>query len=102
LSFLIVSHRTYDQIWRDTANVLVEQVENELPADAALIPKDNDSKLQHYQSLYVKYVQIFKRLEVSNICGFKNGKIIKLEHRSRMIKLFILKKDVCFENFWLE
>jgi hypothetical protein len=42
-------------------------LEAENPQDPLLIAKDDDTKLQNEQSSYVKYIQIFRNLEVNHI-----------------------------------
>jgi hypothetical protein len=46
----------------------LQQLEYEAPKEIALIPKDRESTSNHLAILYLKYIQIFRKLEV----GFYN------------------------------
>ncbi|KAJ3318253.1 Dynein regulatory complex protein 11 [Blyttiomyces sp. JEL0837] len=60
-----MSNLTFNKLWNDAHQKLLDQIEYESPKDVALIPKDRESAFQHLAVLYVKYIQIYRKLEIS-------------------------------------
>ena len=84
--------RTFNQYWAEANQEIIDQAEYEHVKDAALQPKDRTAAFQHYAGLYVRYVQIFKKIDV-------NISLIGII-RQLMIKLYILKKDDLSRTCW--
>lgn len=55
---------TYNRYWAETNEKLVQQLEYETPNEPALVAKDRESASHHLAVLYVRYIQIFRKLEV--------------------------------------
>ena len=58
-------NRTYIKYWDDAYQALGEQLEYEVLQDPSAIPKSRDAAYQQVMLLYVRYIQIFKKLEVN-------------------------------------
>jgi len=59
-----MSHNTYQEKWTECMQELMEQVQIEyLPAEAAENGQSFDLGFQHYALLYIKYLQIYRKLE---------------------------------------
>jgi len=59
-----MSHKTYQDKWTDCMQELMEQVQIEyLPAEAAENGQSFEPGFQHYALLYIKYLQIYRKLE---------------------------------------
>jgi len=55
---------TYDQLWKEAMVELLDQLEvNEPAAFDASVPQDDEQRVQHYATLYVRYLQIVRKLE---------------------------------------
>jgi len=54
-----MAHVTFDIQWRESMMELLDQLEAEHPDEAALAPME----ISEYSCIYIKYVQIFRRLE---------------------------------------
>ena len=59
------THRTFNDYWLQANEALKSRLVYESSTDAAVAPKDAPSAYQHLAVLYVKYIQIFKKLEVA-------------------------------------
>ncbi len=62
---LIFVFSTYNRQWATEYQHLNNQIESESPKDPAIIPKDKDAAFQHLAVLYIRYIQMFRKLEVS-------------------------------------
>ncbi|KAH6596541.1 hypothetical protein BASA61_003469 [Batrachochytrium salamandrivorans] len=51
--------------WGEASHSLNEQLDYELLKDPVLQPKDRESAFQHLALLYIKYIQVFRKLEDS-------------------------------------
>eukprot|EP01137_Pigoraptor_chileana_P022869 Opistho-2@88282 len=58
-----MSHSTYDKQWRQANLELQDVLELEDPKDAVLRPTDKESTFQQLAVLYVRYIQILRKLE---------------------------------------
>lgn len=59
-----MSHKTYQDKWTECMQELMEQVQIEyLPAEAAENGQSFEPGFQHYALLYIKYLQIYRKLE---------------------------------------
>lgn len=54
-----MARRTFDIQWREAMMELLDQLESENPEDPTLAPQD----LAEYSCIYIKYVQIYRKLE---------------------------------------
>ena len=63
-----MSNRTFEELLREVLVELREVIEYEKPPDAQILPKDKLEVMRfyemHYSSLYVRYLMIYKKLEV--------------------------------------
>ncbi|KAF7202318.1 dynein regulatory complex protein 11 isoform X1 [Nothobranchius furzeri] len=59
-----MSQRSYDQLWADAQSELSRLLEEELPAEPVSPNKDRVVFFQHLATLYVRYIQVFRQLEV--------------------------------------
>ncbi|KAL2917952.1 COPII coat Sec23p-Sfb3p heterodimer component [Polyrhizophydium stewartii] len=57
------SSRTYNKYWAEANQFLYGQLDYETPKDLELQPKDRESASQHLALLYIKYIQVFRKLE---------------------------------------
>jgi IQ and AAA domain-containing protein len=65
-----MSNLTFNKNWKEAHQNLLDQFEYETPKDIALAPKDREAAFQHLAVLYIKYIQIFRKLEVIVLlCG---------------------------------
>uniref|UniRef100_A0A8C6Q9D6 IQ motif containing with AAA domain 1 n=1 Tax=Nothobranchius furzeri TaxID=105023 RepID=A0A8C6Q9D6_NOTFU len=55
---------SYDQLWADAQSELSRLLEEELPAEPVSPNKDRVVFFQHLATLYVRYIQVFRQLEV--------------------------------------
>jgi hypothetical protein len=55
----VSGRRTFDIQWREAMMELLDQLESENPEDPTLAPQD----LAEYSCIYIKYVQIYRKLE---------------------------------------
>jgi hypothetical protein len=60
-----MSSAFYDSLWRGAIDELFDQVEIEHPPDKTSLPKDNSEKYKFFATLYVRYIQIYRKLEES-------------------------------------
>ncbi|XJO74629.1 hypothetical protein BDV3_005425 [Batrachochytrium dendrobatidis] len=58
-----MSNAIYNRYWAEASHFLNEQMDYELMQDAMLQPKDRESAFQHLALLYIKYIQVFRKLE---------------------------------------
>ncbi|KAI8929927.1 hypothetical protein BC831DRAFT_441619 [Entophlyctis helioformis] len=58
-----MSNATYNRYWAEANQVLYGQLEYESPADQSLQPKDREFAFQHLALLYIRYIQIYRKLE---------------------------------------
>jgi hypothetical protein len=58
-----MSNATYIRYWNEVNDDLQHQLEYESPQDLALMSKDKASSFQHIASIYIKYIQIYKKIE---------------------------------------
>ncbi|KAK9817170.1 hypothetical protein WJX72_010626 [[Myrmecia] bisecta] len=56
-----MSNVTYDIMWREAMMELLDQLEAENPEDPSLAPKD----LSEWSCIYIKYLQIFRKLDTA-------------------------------------
>eukprot|EP00842_Homolaphlyctis_polyrhiza_P001543 jgi/Hompol1/238/HPOL_000387-RA len=60
-----MSNATYNKYWGEANQALYGHIEYESPKDATLLPKDRETALQHLALLYIKYIQLYRKLEDS-------------------------------------
>ena len=65
ISHIYSFHSTFNALWSSEYQRLNDQLEYESPKDPAVIPKDRDSAFQHLAVLYIRYIQIFRKIEKS-------------------------------------
>ncbi|KND02216.1 uncharacterized protein SPPG_02701 [Spizellomyces punctatus DAOM BR117] len=96
-----MSNRTYNQYWAEANKQLADQLEYESPKDPNLLPKDREAAFQHLALLYVKYIQIFRRLEeaydqivhpqkrrlMKDVVLATMGRILELKHKMVELEL---------------
>ncbi|KAJ3219263.1 Dynein regulatory complex protein 11 [Dinochytrium kinnereticum] len=58
-----MSNLTFNKLWNDGHQNVLDQLEYETPKDLTMVPKDRESATQHIAVLYVKYLQIMRKLE---------------------------------------
>ncbi|KAL7754316.1 hypothetical protein RI367_000297 [Sorochytrium milnesiophthora] len=58
-----MANATLNANWAAISDDLKQQFLAEFPTDQILLPKDRESAFQHLAATYVKYVQIFRKLE---------------------------------------
>lgn len=58
-----MSNATLIKQWNEANQFLLTQLEYETTKDQAMIPKDRESAFQHLAVLYIKYIQVFRKLE---------------------------------------
>lgn len=59
-----MSNATFNKYWAEANKELADQLEYESPKDPNLTPKDRETAFQHLAVLYVRYIQVFRKLEV--------------------------------------
>lgn len=55
---------TYNQYVFEANQLIKDRLTYEIPLDPNSLPKDKASAFQHFALLYVKYIQIFRKVEV--------------------------------------
>uniref|UniRef100_F6V6L4 Uncharacterized protein n=1 Tax=Ciona intestinalis TaxID=7719 RepID=F6V6L4_CIOIN len=60
-----MSHSTYNQLWREANSTINDLLVQEVPAEPPKPEKDRLTVFQKLATLYIKYVQIFRKLESS-------------------------------------
>ena len=70
-----MSHAAYNIQWADAQTDINDLLEIEVPAEPAKPEHDRIAVFQHLAVMYIKYIQIFRKLEecydqVSAICCF--------------------------------
>ncbi|KAI9193720.1 uncharacterized protein BJ171DRAFT_447074 [Polychytrium aggregatum] len=63
--YCLGSTSTYNAYWKEVNQKLMDQLEYETPKDMTMVPKDREHAFQHLVVLYVRYNQIFKKLETA-------------------------------------
>ncbi|KAI8853325.1 hypothetical protein BC829DRAFT_6699 [Chytridium lagenaria] len=59
-----MSNLTFNKLWNEAHQNALDQLEYETPKDLTMVPKDRETAAQHVAVLYVKYLQIMRKLEV--------------------------------------
>ena len=59
-----MSNATFSEYWSTANQELKNLAEYEAPKDPLLVSKDKDTSYQHIATLYIKYVQVYRKLEV--------------------------------------
>ena len=59
-------HSTYSESWVKANREVAALLDYETPADSVLNPKDNDTKFSHFAVLYVRYITVYKNIEVQH------------------------------------
>uniref|UniRef100_H2YYK9 ATPase AAA-type core domain-containing protein n=1 Tax=Ciona savignyi TaxID=51511 RepID=H2YYK9_CIOSA len=60
-----MSHSTYNQFWKEANSTINDLLVQEIPAEPLKPEKDRLTVFQKLATLYIKYVQIFRKLESS-------------------------------------
>jgi hypothetical protein len=60
-----MSNLTFNKLWNESHQQLLDQLEYETPKDPSMVPKEKESAFQHLAVLYIRYIQIFRNLEVT-------------------------------------
>mmetsp|Transcript_11624 Transcript_11624/g.18521 ORF Transcript_11624/g.18521 Transcript_11624/m.18521 type:complete len:849 (-) Transcript_11624:78-2624(-) len=96
-----MSHTTYQNKWTECMQELMEQVQIEyLPAEAAENGQSFEPGFQHFALLYIKYLQIYRKLEDCHdqmVHPQKRGSIKKVL-RSTIIRILELKQQLIHFN----
>eukprot|EP00401_Gymnodinium_catenatum_P083275 CAMPEP_0117501452 /NCGR_PEP_ID=MMETSP0784-20121206/23305_1 /TAXON_ID=39447 /ORGANISM="" /LENGTH=861 /DNA_ID=CAMNT_0005296705 /DNA_START=118 /DNA_END=2703 /DNA_ORIENTATION=- len=96
-----MSHSTYQTKWTECMQELMEQVQIEqLPFTAAEMGNDFYPGFQHYALLYIKYLQIYKKLEdcADQMVHPQKRRVIKKVLRSTIVRILELKNHLIFHN----
>jgi len=96
-----MSHLTYQTKWTECMQELMEQVQIEyLPADAAENGQFFEPGFQHFALLYIKYLQIYRKLEDCHdqMVHPQKRRSIKKVLKSTVIRILELKQQLIFYN----
>ncbi|CAE6972278.1 DRC11, partial [Symbiodinium sp. KB8] len=97
----IMSHATYQNKWVECMQELMEQVQIEyLPVDAKENGQHFEPGFQHFALLYIKYLQIYRKLEECHdqmVHPQKRGSIKKVL-KSTIIRILELKEQLITFN----
>ncbi|KAK3595612.1 hypothetical protein CHS0354_009573 [Potamilus streckersoni] len=58
-----MSHSTYNKQWAEAQSAIMDLLQQELPAEPRKPEKDRLAAFQFLATMYIKYIQIFRRLE---------------------------------------
>uniref|UniRef100_H2YYL1 IQ motif containing with AAA domain 1 n=1 Tax=Ciona savignyi TaxID=51511 RepID=H2YYL1_CIOSA len=64
-NILLLSYSTYNQFWKEANSTINDLLVQEIPAEPLKPEKDRLTVFQKLATLYIKYVQIFRKLESS-------------------------------------
>ncbi|KAJ3116840.1 Dynein regulatory complex protein 11 [Phlyctochytrium bullatum] len=59
-----MSNLTFNKLWNESHQHVLDQLEYETPKDQTLVPKERETATQHVAVLYVKYLQIMRKMEI--------------------------------------
>jgi len=96
-----MSHSTYQNKWTECMQELMEQVQIEyLPAEAAEIGQLFEPGFQHFALLYIKYLQIYRKLEDCHdqMVHPQKRRNIRKVLKSTMVRILELKQQLIFYN----
>lgn len=96
-----MSHATYQNKWTECMQELMEQVQIEwLPADAAENGQSFPQEFQHFALLYIKYLQIYRKLEDCHdqMVHPQKRRSIKKVLKSTIIRILELKNMLIICN----
>eukprot|EP00927_Polykrikos_kofoidii_P073274 TRINITY_DN6931_c0_g2_i1.p1 TRINITY_DN6931_c0_g2~~TRINITY_DN6931_c0_g2_i1.p1 ORF type:complete len:859 (+),score=195.27 TRINITY_DN6931_c0_g2_i1:130-2706(+) len=96
-----MSHATYQMKWTECMQELMEQVQIEyLPAEAAENGQYFEPGFQHFALLYIKYLQIYRKLEDCHdqMVHPQKRRSIKKVLKSTIVRILELKQQLIFYN----
>eukprot|EP00403_Amphidinium_massartii_P034621 CAMPEP_0178443034 /NCGR_PEP_ID=MMETSP0689_2-20121128/38582_1 /TAXON_ID=160604 /ORGANISM="Amphidinium massartii, Strain CS-259" /LENGTH=855 /DNA_ID=CAMNT_0020066819 /DNA_START=48 /DNA_END=2612 /DNA_ORIENTATION=- len=96
-----MSHATYQNKWTECMQELMEQVQIEfLPAEAAENGQIFEPGFKHFALLYIKYLQIYRKLEDCHdqMVHPQKRRSIKKVLKSTITRILELKKELIFYN----
>ncbi|GAB5357567.1 hypothetical protein AAMO2058_000385300 [Amorphochlora amoebiformis] len=93
-----MSHSYYNEQWQHAMESLNVQIESENPESKKVLSADAtwDDIWQHYSTLYIRYIQIFRELEgcYDQMVHPQKRQDVKAALRSVMARLLLLREQL--------